>query len=96
MGKYSRQPDAQKERYFSGADHSFGSVGDRRKSYSHTYYGEHTISVNENGIDPGKKELLAVARASGMNERRCAGIADEIYEIVTEELSEYLHGRKNQ
>lgn len=65
-------------------------------TYSHTYYGEHTISVNENGIDPGKKELLAVARASGMNERRCAGIADEIYEIVTEELSEYLHGRKNQ
>lgn len=22
MGKYSRQPDAQKERYFSGADHT--------------------------------------------------------------------------
>ena len=59
-------------------------------TYSNTYYGEHTTSVNGNGVDPGKAELLAVARASGMNERRCAKIADEIYEIVTEELCEYL------
>lgn len=59
-------------------------------TYSNTYYGEHTTSVNGNGADPGEKELLAVARASGMNERRCANIADEIYEIVTEELREYL------
>ena len=41
-------------------------------------------------MDPGKEELLAVARVSGMNERRCAKIADEIYEIVTEELKNYL------
>ena len=59
-------------------------------TYSNTYYGEHTTSVNGNGIDPGKEELLAVARVSGMNERRCAKIADEIYEIVTEELKNYL------
>lgn len=59
-------------------------------TYSNTYYGEHTTSVNGNGIDPGKEELLAVARASGMNERRCAKIADEIYETVTEELKNYL------
>lgn len=59
-------------------------------TYSNTYYGEHTTSVNGNGIDPGKEELLAVVRASGMNERRCAKIADDIYEIVTEELKNYL------
>lgn len=59
-------------------------------TYSNTYYGEHTTSVNGNGVDPGKAELLAVARASGMNERRCAKIADEIFEIVKEELCEYL------
>ena len=59
-------------------------------TYSNTYYGEHTTSVNGNGIDPGKEELLAVARVSGMNERRCAKIADEIYEIVTGELKNYL------
>lgn len=55
-------------------------------TYSHTYYGEHTTSVNGNGTDPGKQDLLAVARESGMNERRCAGIADEIRELVSEEL----------
>lgn len=59
-------------------------------TYSNTYYGEHTTSVNGNGIDPGKEELLAVARTAGMNERRCAKIADEIYETVTEELKNYL------
>ena len=59
-------------------------------TYSNTYYGEHTTSVNGNGVDPGKAELLAVARASGMNERLCAKIADEIFEIVKEELCEYL------
>lgn len=59
-------------------------------TYSNTYYGEHTTSVNGNGVDPGKAELLAVARASGMNERQCARIADEIYGIVTEELRNYL------
>lgn len=59
-------------------------------TYSNTYYGEHTTSVNGNGMDPGKDELLAVARASGINERRCAKIADVIYEIVTEELKNYL------
>ena len=36
------------------------------------------------------QKWLAVARASGMNERRCAKIADEIFEIVKEELCEYL------
>lgn len=59
-------------------------------TYSNTYYGEHTTSVNGNGADPGKKDLLAVARASGLNESRYVKIADEIYEIVKEELRDYL------
>ena len=59
-------------------------------TYSNTYYGEHTTSVNGNGADPGKKDPLAVARASGLNESRYVKIADEIYEIVKEELRDYL------
>ena len=59
-------------------------------TFSNTYYGEHTTSVDGNGINPGKKELLAVGHAAGMHRRKCEQIADEIYEITTTELAQYL------
>ena len=43
-----------------------------------------------NGINPGKKELLAVGHAAGMPRRKCEQIADEIYKITTTELAQYL------
>lgn len=38
-------------------------------TYSNTYYGEHTTTVDGNGRNPGKKELLAVGNY-GWNEKR--------------------------
>ena len=59
-------------------------------TFSNTYYGEHTTSVDGNGINPGKKALLAVGHSAGMPRRKCEQIADEIYEITTTELAQYL------
>lgn len=47
-------------------------------TWSNTYYGEHTTTVNGNGRDPGMKELLAVGKAAGLSAKRCREIAEEI------------------
>lgn len=47
-------------------------------TWSTTYFGEHTTTVDGNGRDPGSKELLAVGKAAGMNQKRCKQIAEEI------------------
>ena len=47
-------------------------------TWSSTYYGEHTTTVDGNGRDPGLKELLAVGKAAGLSAKRCREIAEEI------------------
>lgn len=59
-------------------------------TYSNTYYGEHTTTVDGNGRNPGKKELLAVGMAAGLKKSKCSGIVDEIEDCVKEELNEYI------
>ena len=59
-------------------------------TYSNTYYGEHTTTVDGNGRNPGKKELLAVGVAAGMKKNTCMGIIDEIEKCSKEMLKEYL------
>ena len=59
-------------------------------TYSSTYYGEHTTSVDGNGANPGRKELLAVGTAAGLNRSKCERIANEIADRVSEELRTYL------
>lgn len=59
-------------------------------TYSNTYYGEHTTTVDGNGRNPGKKELLNVGVAAGMKKELCADIIHEIEACVTEMLGEYL------
>ena len=49
-------------------------------TWSTTYFGEHTTTVDGNGRDPGRKELLAVGKAAGMSHNACKRIAEEIYE----------------
>ncbi|MBQ6480147.1 MAG: type II toxin-antitoxin system HipA family toxin [Anaerolineaceae bacterium] len=48
-------------------------------TWSSTYYGEHTTTVDGNGRDPGMKELLAVGKAAGLPTKRCRDIAEEIH-----------------
>lgn len=51
-------------------------------TYSNTYYGEHTTTVDGNGKNPGKKELLAVGTAAGLHRKRCEEIIEQIRECV--------------
>lgn len=59
-------------------------------TYSNTYYGEHTTTVDGNGKDPGEKELLSVGRKAGMKESECMNIIHQIRRCVNEMLKEYI------
>lgn len=59
-------------------------------TYSSTYYGEHTTTVDGNGRNPGEKELLAVGTAAGIKRSRCLEIIEQIKECVNDMLSVWL------
>ena len=59
-------------------------------TYSTTYYGEHTTTVDGEGARPGRKQLLAVGEGAGLGKKRCGQIIDEIEETVGEMLGSYL------
>lgn len=59
-------------------------------TFSNTYYGEHTTTVDGNGRNPGIKEIVNVGVQAGMNRDVCIGIANEIKKVVTQMLGEYL------
>ena len=59
-------------------------------TYSNTYYGEHTTTVDGNGRNPGRKELLAVGIVAGMRKSNCERIIDTIQACVSQMLGEYL------
>jgi len=58
-------------------------------TYSSTYFGEHTTSVDGNGVGPGEKELINVAMQAGMKKQKCIEIIGQIETIVKAELSEW-------
>lgn len=57
-------------------------------TYSNTYYGEHTTTVDGNGKNPGSKELLAVGVAAGLKKKECESIITEIKTYVKKDLGE--------
>lgn len=59
-------------------------------TYSSTYYGEHTTTVDGNGRDPGTDELLQVGVKAGMGKRQCKQIIEEVRSLVAEMLGGYL------
>lgn len=59
-------------------------------TYSNTYFGEHTTSVDGNGVNPGREEMLKVGVSAGLKRGRCLAIMDEIFQKVNEMLKEYL------
>ena len=63
-------------------------------TWSTTYYGEHTTTVNGNGRDPGMKDLVAVGKNAGIKPSLCKQIAEEIQEN-TEELEKKYRGFKS-
>lgn len=58
-------------------------------TYSTTYYGEHTTSVDGNGQDLGETELLTVGVQAGMKKKQCQEIINEIKQRVEEDLKAY-------
>lgn len=59
-------------------------------TYSTTYFGEHTTTVDGEGVNPSKKELLAVGTQAGMERVRCVEIMEEVETYVNDDLKEYL------
>lgn len=59
-------------------------------TYSNTYFGEHTTTVDGNGHNPGQKEVLAVGMAAGLEKKRCEGIVDQIETSVHDMLGEWV------
>ena len=59
-------------------------------TYSNTYYGEHTTTIDGNGRNPGRKELLAVGIAAGMRRSNCERIIDTIQACVSQMFGEYM------
>lgn len=59
-------------------------------TYSSTYYGEHTTTVDGNGRNPRRKEILTVGITAGMKKEVCVDIMDQIEKCVRDMLGEYL------
>ena len=51
-------------------------------TWSTTYFGEHSTTVDGNGENPGIDELLNVGKAAGMSNKLCLSICKEIQEKV--------------
>lgn len=59
-------------------------------TYSSSIGGEHATTVNGNGRNPRMTDVLGVAKNVKMDEKKAKAIAEEIREIVYEDLREYL------
>ena len=49
-------------------------------TWSTVSFGEHSTTVDDNGKNPGVKEVVAVGRAAGMSSKACRKIAGELRE----------------
>ncbi len=59
-------------------------------TYSNTYFGEHTTSVDGNGKNPGEKEIVNVGMQAGMKKQSCIDIMEQVKNIVEQELGNYI------
>lgn len=61
-------------------------------TYSNSLRGEHATTVAGEGKNPGRKELLAVAKKAGIKESAAKEIADRVETTVGKMLRRYLDG----
>ena len=59
-------------------------------TYSTTYFGEHTTSVNGNGASPSEGDLLAVGTKAGLPSKWCSETASAVRATVQATLKTYL------
>lgn len=60
-------------------------------TYSNSIGGEHATMVDGNGRNPGMKGILQVAENIQLDSRRAKKIAENIYEIVANDLKDYIN-----
>lgn len=60
-------------------------------TYSNSIGGEHATTVDGNGSNPGRKELLAVAGAIKLDSGKAKALAEEIEENVQSRLRKWLY-----
>ncbi len=63
-------------------------------TYSTTYYGEHTTSINGKGKNITQEDMLNVGIKAGMKKNKCAEITQHIECKTQEMIGKYLTGRK--
>lgn len=59
-------------------------------TYSNTYFGEHTTSVDGNGANPGEKEIINVGVKAGMKKKNCMSIMEQVRECVSIDLKKFI------
>ncbi len=59
-------------------------------TYSNTYYGEHTTSVNGKGKDITDFDLLTVGLANNLNKQTCEKIISDVKNCVNQNLYKYI------
>lgn len=59
-------------------------------THSYSIGGEHATTVNGNGLNPTKTEILAVAKNIGLDMRKAKSISNDVQECVNARLSHYL------
>ena len=59
-------------------------------TFSTTYYGEHTTSINGKGINPYIEDMIKVGQIAGLDRKKCKSIIDDIKAIVENDLSKYI------
>ncbi len=60
-------------------------------TYSTTYFGEHTTSVNGNGANPQLEDILETAKKNGIKKEKAKAVAEDIKSIVDAELNKYFN-----
>jgi len=60
-------------------------------TYSTTYYGEHTTTVDGNGSNPSKENLLNVGEKVGLDRKHCLDEIEKISTYVNEDLFKYIN-----
>ena len=59
-------------------------------TYSYSIGGEHATTVNGNGKNPSRVEILEVAKNIGLDMKKAKIIANQVQECVHYKLSDYL------
>ena len=59
-------------------------------TYSSTYFGEHTTSVNGNGNNPSIEDMLKVADRNGISKTKAGDIIEKVSHNVKKMLCKYL------